>query len=59
MKRPSVKQSVKQQVSSNIQTYPGKTDDRPPIQTARALSELFTVQCCNESPFKTATNKKL
>ena len=27
MKRPSVKQSVKQQVSSNCQIYPGKTDD--------------------------------
>ena len=43
-KRPSVKQSMKWQVSSDFQIYPGKTD--PPFETARALSELFAVQCC-------------
>ena len=32
-KRPSVKQSMKWQVSSNFQIYLGKTDDRPPSQT--------------------------
>ena len=52
-KRPSVKQSVKWQVSSNFQIYLGKTDDYPPplpsppspFETARAQSELFTFQC--------------
>ena len=31
MKRPSVKQSMKWQVSSNFQIYPGKTDGPPPL----------------------------
>ena len=42
MKRPSVKQSIKWQVSSNFQIYPGKSEDLPPpLATARALSELY------------------
>ena len=44
-KRPSVKQSMKWQVSSNFQIYLGKTDDRPPSETTKVLSELFAVQC--------------
>ena len=53
MKRPSVKQSMKRQVSSNFQIYPGKTDDRPPpSETARALSELFAVQCHQWEPIR-------
>ena len=37
---------AKLEMSSNFQIYPGKTDDEPPpFETARALSELFTVQC--------------
>ena len=49
-KRPSVKQSMKWQVSSNFQIYPGKTDSRPPSKTARALSEFFAVQCHQWEP---------
>ena len=38
---------AKLETSSNFQIYPGKTDDElSPFKTARALSELFTVQCC-------------
>ena len=32
-KRPSVKQSIKWQVSSNFQIYPSKTDEPPQYQT--------------------------
>ena len=42
-KRPSVKQSVKQQVSSNFQIYPGKTDDRPPSQSLKWSQQLYIV----------------
>ena len=60
MKRPSVKQSVKQQVSSNFQIYLGKTDDYPPplpsppspFETARAQSELFAFQCSQWEPIR-------
>ena len=59
-KRPSVKQSVKWQVSSNFQIYPGKTDDySPPLpsppspfKTARAQSELFAFQCGQWEPIR-------
>ena len=49
-KRPSVKQSIKWQVSSHFQIYPGKTDEpslppSPPFETARVLSKLYTFQC--------------
>ena len=37
---------AKLEMSSNFQIYPGKTDDRPPFETARAQSDLFAVQCC-------------
>ena len=53
-KRPSVKQSVKQQVSSNFQIYLGKTDDSTPhlkLSEYRVNSSLFNV--VNESPFET------
>ena len=54
MKRPSVKQSMKRQVSSNFQIYPGKTDDRPPphlkLPEHWVNSLLFNVT--NESPFE-------
>ena len=37
---------AKLEMSSNFQIYLGKTDDGPPpFETARAQSELFTVQC--------------
>ena len=46
-----VKQRMKWQVSSNFQIYPGKTDDRPPpSETARALTELFAIQCHQWEP---------
>ena len=32
MKRPSVKRSIKWQVSSNFQIYPGKTDEPPHLK---------------------------
>ena len=53
MKRPSVKQSVKQQVSSNFQIYPwGVNLTDPQFETARAQSELFTVQCHQWEPIR-------
>ena len=39
MKRPFVKQSMKWQVSSNFQIYPGKTNDRPsPILKSQTVT---------------------
>ena len=43
MKRPSVKQSMKQQVSSNFQIYPGKSDDRPPCLKVSDDHNSFTL----------------
>ena len=41
MKRPSVKQSIKRQVSSNFQIYPDKTDDPPGIKLDNFTDLIF------------------
>ena len=58
MKRPSVKQSIKWQVRSNFQFYPGKTEkpSLPPsphlkLPELRVDSSLFNA--VNECPFET------
>ena len=54
-KRPSVKQSIKRQVSSNFQIYPGKTNGPPPrlkLPEHWVTSMLFNA--VNEHPFETA-----
>ena len=43
MKRPSVKQSVKQQVSPNFWIYLGKTDDRVPHLKVSNSHNSFTL----------------
>ena len=40
-KRPSVKQSMKWQVSSNFQIYPGKTDNPPGIKLDNFTDLIF------------------
>ena len=43
---------AKLETSSNFQIYPGKTDNEPPpLETARALSELFAVQYCQRDSY--------
>ena len=42
-KRPSVKQSIKWQVSSNFQIYPGKTDEPPQYQTRQLYRSDFQI----------------
>ena len=36
---------AKLETSSNFQIYPGKSDEPPPFETARALSKLYTFEC--------------
>ena len=43
-KKHAVKQSMKQQVSSNFQIYPGKSDDGPPlVSKSHMISNSFTL----------------
>ena len=39
-KRPSVKQTIKCEVSSNFQIYPGKTDEPPQYQTCMTTLQI-------------------
>ena len=51
--RPSVKRSIKWQVSSNFQIYPGKTDGPPHLKLPEHWVNSTLYNAVNEHPFET------